>query len=47
MLIKLVCLNLNRRDTRQQPVLAYRPAGRANKISKIGKVPAEDQEIDE
>jgi hypothetical protein len=31
MLIKLVCLNLNRRDTRQQPVPAYRSANRANK----------------
>ena len=28
--IKLVCLNLNRRETRQQPVPAYRPASRAN-----------------
>ena len=28
--IKLVCLNLNRRDTRQQPVPASRPASRAN-----------------
>ncbi len=28
--IKLVCLNLNRRDTRQQPVQAYRPASQVN-----------------
>ncbi len=31
MLIKLVCLNLNRRDTRQQPVPAYSPANRADR----------------
>ncbi len=31
MLIKLVCLNLNRCDTWQQPDPAYRPASRANK----------------
>ena len=30
MLIKLLYLNLNGRDTRQQPVPAYRPASRAN-----------------
>ena len=30
MQIKLVCLNLNRRDTWQQPGPAYRPASRAN-----------------
>ncbi len=29
--INLVWLNMNRRDTRQQPVQAYRPANRANK----------------
>jgi hypothetical protein len=29
--IKLVCLNLNRHDTWQQPDPAYRPASRANK----------------
>ena len=28
--IKLVCLNLNRHETRQQPVPAYRPASRTN-----------------
>ncbi len=30
MLIKLVCFNLNTRDTWQQPDPAYRPASRAN-----------------
>jgi hypothetical protein len=30
MLIKLVCLNLNRHDTLQQPVPAYKPASLAN-----------------
>jgi hypothetical protein len=34
MLIKLVCLNLNRCDTWQQPDPAYRPASRADKNQK-------------
>ncbi len=33
MLLKLVCLNLNRRYTRQQPVPAYKPANLLKKIA--------------
>ena len=36
--IKIVCLNLNRSDTRQQPVPAYRPAGRANRKAAAKKI---------
>ena len=36
--IKLVCLNLNRRETRQQPVPAYRPASRANKKAAAKRI---------
>ncbi len=34
----LVCLNLNRHGTRQQPVSAYRPAGRANKKAAAKRI---------
>ncbi len=36
--IKLVCLNLNRHDTRQQPVPAYRPASRVNKKAAAKRI---------
>ena len=36
--IKLVCLNLNRCDTRQQPVPANRPASRANQKAAAERI---------
>jgi len=36
--IKLVCLNLNRCDTRQQPVPANRPASRTNKKAAAERI---------
>ena len=38
MLIKQVCLNLNRLDTWQQPVPAYRPASRVNQKAETKRV---------
>ena len=38
MLIEIVCLNLNRRDTLQQPVATYRPASRANQKAETKRI---------
>ncbi len=38
MLIEIVCMNLNRRDTLQQPVATYRPACRANQKAETKRI---------